>query len=477
VQISYPEPHDVVFGRVLYPLWSLDVFGEAYARVWKAHDRDYGACIRVVVAKADKGVKTDIVSSNYGAQLSVEQDELGPRLYECDLDPFPVLFGIPPGVYSLEIWLVDTSIPSHGHPGRLLTQTASVPFEMRSMDDKALELAPEKNLSAAAVVDERGRIEPPTDAERSTRIAGVLNSPPLLSPTWPRMASLKSRSKSVTAHEVIAAALKAEWSHNKDLREQGLKDTYGRQLSRVVEEPDCTNDWENVLRAAMHGRHLPILAALPTDTEWFKIEGGISTAELGSLKTLREDSWGRSADGATNTCATVRENFIGIWTTHCRGKHADSAATPRLVRADGNPTHSNQVLSMMSTAQNMSRILVAFGASWNESLTLWDGNHRAICFFAEAATRRLHENGLKWREDRSGHEGCYAIDHSGDDLRKLEPFTLFVGLSKAVNTKFMCHFSSLHEKQQLALIDGGPLVSEAHRVEMRGASFATAKRP
>ena len=49
--------------------------------------------------------------------------------------------------------------------------------------------------------------------------------------------------------------------------------------------PDLENDWENVLRAAMHGRHLPILAALPTDTVWFKVEGGITAAELGTLRT------------------------------------------------------------------------------------------------------------------------------------------------------------------------------------------------
>jgi hypothetical protein len=339
---------------------------------------------------------------------------------------------------------------------------------MRAMGSKTPALPTDKDTDLKAIIDERGRTKPTTGVGEDARIASVLNAPPLLSPIWPSSRSLQSRSKSVTAHEVIAAALKAEWLGDKSMRERGMEDAYGQELSRVVEDPDLTNDWENVLRAAMHGRHLPILAALPTDMAWFKIEGGVTTAELGSLKTLSEDSWSRATDGATRMCASVRENYISIWRAHCHDKHADSkTTTPRLVQADGNPTHSNQVLSMMPAAENLSRILVAFGTSWREPLTLWDGNHRAICFYAADAAHSLRQKGLKWRASHAEHDGCDVISRRDDDRNTSKPLTLYVGLSKTANIKFMCHMSSLHEKQRLTLIDGGPLVSESHRVGMR----------
>ena len=181
---------------------------------------------------------------------------------------------------------------------------------------------------------------------------------------------------------------------------------------------------------------------------WFKVEGGITAAELGTLRTIGENSWGQ--DGATNMCASVRENFFSIWTTYCRDDIGYSAAEPKLVHTDGNPTHSNQILSMMPTIHNLSRVLVAFGTSWNEPLTLWDGNHRAISFYADFATRMLHENGLKWQVKSSGHEGCSLTNINGRELWKEERFTLFVGLSKnltAMKCGFICHLSNLHEKQ------------------------------
>ena len=117
-------------------MWSLDVFGEDLAHAWNTQVREYGACIRVV-ARGDGGnhhPRSNIISSNYGAEFSDLQDR-SLHMYECDRNPHPVLFHIPPGLYTLEIWLVDRSSPSQRYSRRLLTETASVPFEMRSMDD------------------------------------------------------------------------------------------------------------------------------------------------------------------------------------------------------------------------------------------------------------------------------------------------------------------------------------------------------
>ena len=72
---------------------------------------------------------------------------------------------------------------------------------------------------------------------------------------------------------------------------------------------------ENVLRAAMHGRHLPILAALPYDMKWYQTN--VSYIQIGQLKTLNERSWNLYEDGATSRCATVAENYQNIHRQHC----------------------------------------------------------------------------------------------------------------------------------------------------------------
>ena len=68
---------------------------------------------------------------------------------------------------------------------------------------------------------------------KDSQIDEILNSQDLLSPVWPTVAFLQTRSEPVSAHEVIAASLRAEWSSNKDLREQSMKDAAGSNCLRL----------------------------------------------------------------------------------------------------------------------------------------------------------------------------------------------------------------------------------------------------
>jgi hypothetical protein len=283
---------------------------------------------------------------------------------DCVFDPHPTFRNLPPGSFVIAVWLV-----AEGRSSTIeyLTVNTTVRFEV--------------------------------------------------SPLW----SLKEVALETSANVVIGAALEAEWPSDHNERKRLTEITYGAQLSKVVIDPDYRNEWENVLRASMHGRHLPILASLPFDILWYKTNASVH--HIGNLRTLNERSWSTDSDGATRRCARVRDNYFSIAQAHCGVRDSTS---PKLLQSSGQPTHSAHVLSMMSQVSSLSKILVAVGENWND-LTLWDGNHRGLAFYGTSA------NGAR-AQSVSKIPGCNIV------MDLLTNYTLYVGISRSLLTAERGHF-------------------------------------
>ena len=291
----------------------------------------------------------------------------------CKEDPFPTFRDLAPGKYVLKIWLVDES-----NHAILLTAPSLVPFEM------------DKTLLQNIAIRTNGNV-------------------------------------------VIGAALQAEWPVvemndfkyflNNNLSSM-LIDTYGTELASIVKYPNYTNEWENVLRSAMHGHHLPILASLPFDIVWYVMN--VTIHHLGQLRTMNENTWNHKMDGATKRCAKVQDNSFHIKMSHCGVRDSSS---PSLLKMDGYPTHSASVLAMIPHVSSLSKIFVAVGKSYDK-LTLWDGNHRALAYYGA-----MIEN-AKTDSMASNIPGCSTrvLKNTGE-----EPFLLYVGLAPSWERGFLCH--------------------------------------
>ena len=292
------------------------------------------------LALASVDVKREWEEHQHGrsACIQIQSNQMHPprivRQNNCVYDPHPIVHNLAPGNYTLTMWLVKLDGKEKGGvPGStmlLLTTPTSVNFQVASF-----------LLQETAVL--------------------------------------------TTANEVIGAALQAEWPVDVQLRRELTGTGYGSTLGKVINDPDYKSEWENVLRAAMHGRHLPLVAQVPFDIQWHVVKNA-SIHHVGELRTLNERTWNHDYDGATHRCLRVKENYQRIYQTHCdvvqggEEKVEGKTASRRLLDASGNPTHSASVLAMLPHVSSLSNILVAVGSRWSD-LTLWDGNHRALGYY------------------------------------------------------------------------------------------------
>ena len=332
LEITSPKNGTLVLGPTIVFTYEMEVFVTDILKKYKNSKHRIHACFH---AKNQLG---DIISRNYDPGVACPQDLVG-RLH-----------GIPPGDFVLEGWLTNGPDPL-----QLVTDISSILFT--SID-----------------IPNAGGFT----SSRNPNHGGT-------GPSGMKISSLKSRAKQTNMHDVIASMLQAEWPNVAG--KIGVQDAYTSALSKMVSTPDIKNDVENVIRAAMHGFHLPLLTMTPADTKWYVAT--VAHKELRGLKSLNSKRW--IADGSVDACVSIESNWHAIFDDYCQTRR------PAQTTAEEHKP-SSVILSMVrdeEVLKAMPRTAVMVGTSWNSfmsDMTVWDGNHRLVAFYGDG---EMNARGLK----------------------------------------------------------------------------------
>jgi hypothetical protein len=352
--VEFPRPSEVIHGTVLYVQWSFSLFGEKAANEFNENNHDRSSCMRV---------------REYPSGVTVADNH-------CRHETIPKLLNIPSGNMVLEIYAIDRNIPP-AKRGHVLTVLVQVPFTAIHRN----------NVSGISLLSQHSPAKIPQHAHKLLR-----------SSAWP-----------ISYHRIISSQLKQWYRDDAGFRNAMIADTKDPQkLHRLLFQPKLKNDWENIVRASMHGRMLPILAHLPLrNVVWWKVNLGEEMLPiLGNIRTLNEDAWKHEAEGRAPEnpgCNTLQER-----------KFHDP------------PAHDT-----IDTSQH--HVLMAFAKSWN--------NLENLILMADAQRAKV-----LWEQNAS-------------------KVVLFVGTSPDFDMKTvssLCAISEMPEQQRLTLLDGGPLYSEIH---------------
>ena len=323
--ITTPQNNSLILGPTVVFSYELEVYVDEVMHRYVSSNHKVFACFHA------RNTMGEIVSRNYEPGVACSQELVGK------------LYGLEAGEYILEGWLTDGPDPL-----RPLTARSSVVF--RSID-----------------------IPSPTKRQkhrfyRQGRMRKI------------SLAKLRSRATATTVHQVLASMLKAEWPFVAG--KVGLHDAHSSSLVELILNPNIDNENENVIRAALHSFHMPLLAMIPADTTWHVLR--MSYVELKSIQSLYSRNWVR--DGSVDACTSIEANWHAIYEDYCETyKPATTTA------AEHKP--SSVILSFIRDEEAinaMSRSAVVAGTSWDaamEDLTVLDGNHRLIAFYGQGYMR------------------------------------------------------------------------------------------
>ena len=355
VVVTFPLPNQTLYGTVVYVEYGTDVYSHTLTLV-----DTRVACIQLRSYPSGEAVATN----------------------KCRPDRNPKLLNVPPGRHVVELWLIDAS------NGALLTEKVQVPI----------------------VVQRRSfpTTQPPAEAAHpSSSNLNLYRSHQLL----------RAQASTVSFHRVIAAQLRQEIQSNSDYQAAVALDfgSARQPAKELLEQPTFENQWENIVRAGMFGRLVPLFAYLPVQqVVWWEI-------------AVRPDT---ATNGATASSSLLNDVLGTVKTMH------HSAEWPN------DNCHRTVAEMVADTGEGGSRVddggqyvLMVFGQSWNDLLLL--------------------------------HDTQLALDIFIETNVTLE-VTVYVGISpnfNAARLKRLCMTSMFVPLQQLTLLDGGPLRSEVHRIE------------
>ena len=229
VHVFFPPTNAKIRGTVLYVTWGLDVYNHTFLA--GQHDR-------------------------VGCMLVRDRNNVVVSYNDCQKDDTPKLMNLPPGKnMTLEVWTVDRTT------SRVLSATAIVPLTIVARDDDTL-----TDNNTPAVDIQNQQISETTTASWSDA-------------AW-----------TVSFHRIIIQYLQQLHRTDQLFLAAMERDMGGNvsRLQRLLFEPDLANQWENIIRAGMLGRSLPILALL---------ESIKNVTVLGNVRTLNEESWMQVAEG------------------------------------------------------------------------------------------------------------------------------------------------------------------------------------
>ncbi len=402
ITVIKPFKNQIIYNSTLYIQWELAMKNIDILNHWKKEfheNKDHSSSNRpfpcIVVSSNDGFGDDDNVNDDYDNNKDdYDNDDENTIIQQnnCQYDAFPSFHHLLPGKYILKIWLISDS--------------------------------KESKRSAVDVKERLNRI--------------ILTSPTYVPFEIRKKSILYDLVVPTNANVVIGASLQAEWpiiemNPNKN---KLIIDTYGKELSNIIINPNYNDEWENILRSSMHGRHLPIILTVPFNIEWYV--ANVSIHEIGSLYTMNEASWNVVNDGATKQCANIKDNSKNIRNIFCKKKTNDSNRKPRpnLLKEDGNPTHSASILSMIPSISTLSKTFVAVGKSFDK-LTIWDGNHRALAYYSATVENTISRLGM---DDQSNIPGCSIILKNDNKDGKAERiYTLYAGIAESWEKGFVCH--------------------------------------
>ena len=373
IRVDFPQPHAKIRGTVLYVTWGLDIFNNAFI----AGQRDRVGCMLV------RDRNNVVVSYN-----------------DCQKDDTPKLMNLPPGNnMTLEVWTSDRTT------SRVLSTTAVVPLTIIARDDD----------------DDDDDDDTPATAAAVDHLATDL----LLKTTTE---SLRDAAWTISFHRVVIRYL--QQAHRSDqLFRAAMERAMGgnaARLQRLLFEPDLANQWENIIRAGMLGRSLPILALLPVkNVVWWRVGVGGQEEEsiknvtvLGNVRTLNEESWMQVAEGREQ-----QEN------SGC-GTLLNARSFPSMEAAEETSSYHGDADAV---------VLLLFGRNWSDLILL--------------SKPKLAYNVVK-RSQR----GLLPVS-----------VEIFVGISPEfdeASMKNLCQISGMPELQRMTTIDAGPLFADIHKANV-----------
>ena len=360
VHVDFPPPNAIIRGTVLYVTWGLDVYNHTFL----AGQHDRVGCMLV------RDRNNAVVSYN-----------------DCQKDDTPKLMNLPPGKnMTLEVWTVDQTT------SRVLSTTAIVPLTIVARDDDTL-----ADNNTPAVDIQNQQISETTTAPRSWRDAA-----------W-----------TISFHRIVIQYLQQLHRTDQLFLAAMERDMGGNasRLQRLLFEPDLANQWENIIRAGMLGRSLPILALLPVkNVVWWRVGVGGQEEEsiknvtvLGNVRTLNEESWMQVAEGR---------------------EQQENSGCGTLLNARSFPSME---------AEEETVVLLLFGRSWSDLILL--------------SKPKLAYNVVK-RSQR----GLLPVS-----------VEIFVGISPEfdeASMKNLCQISGMPELQRMTTIDAGPLFADIHKANV-----------
>ena len=226
VHVFFPPPNAKIRGTVLYVTWGLDVYNHTFLA--GQHDR-------------------------VGCMLVRDRNNVVVSYNDCQKDDTPKLMNLPPGKnMTLEVWTVDRTT------SRVLSATAIVPLTIVARDDDTLT---DNNTPAVDIQNQQ-------ISETTT-------------------ASWRDAAWTVSFHRIIIQYLQQLHRTDQLFLAAMERDMGGNasRLQRLLFEPDLANQWENIIRAGMLGRSLPILALLPVkNVVWWRV--GVGGQEEESIKNV-----------------------------------------------------------------------------------------------------------------------------------------------------------------------------------------------
>jgi hypothetical protein len=321
----------------------------------------------------------------------------------CQKDDTPKLMNLPPGTMTLEIWTSDQSFS----PPRVLSAATIVPF----------------------TVVPRGSYQDSYQSKTTTKRHKSHLTPETTTVSWCDAAW------TISFHRVTVRYLQQLHRDDEMFRSAMERDVGGNgpRLQRLLFQPDLENQWENVVRASMHGRSLPILALLPVrNVVWWRVGGAPSSDEsvanaqtsrmlrllllLKHVRTLDEERWMHVAEGrelGSSGCVPLSARSFPE-----RDGVVDS-------RDESDPEDKPQ----------KKNVFLLFGRSWSDLILL--------------------------REPERAHDVVNRVQ------RGLPvSVELFVGISPEFDDSSMenvCQTSGMPDLQRMTTIDAGPLWSETFR--------------